>query len=252
MAVLQAVRAIASQLGIAPGRCRLCLQHQAATSLGLCAGCAQTLAPRPGGYCSRCGELFEREDDPPRLCGTCRLQPPPFSGVFLYAAYEGALQEAIIQYKYHGRHAVERVLQGLLLQAYAGGCARTTQAAASATLPGHDCVVPLPLHPARLRERGFNQSLELARPLAAMHRLPLLAQGLARSRRTAPQAGFSRAERRENVRDAFVAPRPALLAGRRVLLVDDVMTTGATAGAAALACLQAGAVRVDCCVLARA
>lgn len=247
MTMLQVVRAVAAQLGIAPGRCRHCLERQAETSLGLCNHCAGAFAPRTGGHCSRCGEVFALADEPPRLCSACLHRPPPFSATFLYGVYDGALQETIIQYKYHGRHSVERLLQGLLLQAYAGGRTRL-----AGPLPTHDCVVPMPLHPGRLRERGFNQSLELARPLAAAHRIPLLAQGLARSRATAPQAGFSRVQRQENVRDAFTVPRPAMLAGRRVLLVDDVMTTGATAAAAAWACLQAGAARVDCCVLARA
>ncbi|GAB7080986.1 phosphoribosyltransferase family protein [Megalodesulfovibrio paquesii] len=249
--VTQEALRMARLLGIAPGRCRLCGRAQGAVlsghdaGLGLCQDCAAALPFRSAGHCSCCGELFEREEDPPRRCGACLAHPPPYSSVLFHGVYDGALQDAIIQYKYHGRHAVERLLQELLLQRY------TLELAASGTAL-HDCIVPMPLHPARLRERGFNQSLELARPLARRWRIALLPAALVRARRTTPQAGLSRNERQENVRHAFLAPRPELLVGRRVLLVDDVMTTGATAAEAARSCLAAGALKVDCCMLARA
>jgi ComF family protein len=126
--------------------------------------------------------------------------------------------------------------------------------AAAAPVPIKDWaegLVPVPLHPARHAERGFNQAELLAAPCATRWRLPTLARALVRVRPTLPQADLDAEARRANVRDAFEVGRPGEVRGRRVLLVDDVLTTGATAGAAARALRAAGAAEVGVLTLAR-
>ncbi len=115
---------------------------------------------------------------------------------------------------------------------------------------GPDLLVPVPLHPRRLAWRGFNQSLELSRVLAARLGRPVVPAALARIRHTTPQSSLPGAARQANIAGAFAAA-PALVAGRAVLLVDDVMTTGATVDTAARALRRAGAARVDVVVAAR-
>jgi ComF family protein len=123
-----------------------------------------------------------------------------------------------------------------------------------------DKVIPVPLHPRRLRSRGFNQSALLVRQWPAMgpadgqeKRQPWMAAGLLRRHRaTLPQTGLNKAQRADNLKSAFSIPDKAMLKGKRVLLVDDVLTTGATANACAFVLKQAGAVRVDVLTLARA
>lgn len=113
-----------------------------------------------------------------------------------------------------------------------------------------DCLIPVPLHPSRFRARGFNQALELARPIAAKLRLPLCPGWCRRVRDTAPQRLLDAAERRGNLRGAFAATEN--VRGRRVALLDDVLTTGATLHEAASALKKAGAAWVEVWVLARA
>jgi ComF family protein len=114
-----------------------------------------------------------------------------------------------------------------------------------------DLLVPVPLHRQRLRERGFNQSLLLARRIAQVHSLPVDATTLQRVRYTQPQTELSGPERRKNIRQAFAVARTTSISGKRVLLIDDVFTTGATVQECAKTLLKAGAKRVDVLTLAR-
>lgn len=146
------------------------------------------------------------------------------------------------EFKYQARPELANALAELM----AAAIARSAQA-----LP--DRVLPMPLAPQRLAQRGYNQAWELARRVAAAAHRPACSNGLLRPLDTAPQAGLGRAARQHNLRTAFMVEprhRPAL-AGRRVALVDDVMTTGATVREAAAALLRAGAAAVDVWVLAR-
>ena len=179
---------------------------------------------------------------PTPQCGECLRAPPAFERCVTLADYESPWRELIAAYKY--RQQVE------LAAALAVALGRAVHAHGAST-PGW--VVPVPLSRERLRERGFNQAWEIARRIARRRRWAASATLLQRVRDTAHQIGMTRDERERNLRDAFwVDDRGGRRrAGQRVALVDDVLTTGATAQAAALALRRAGASAVELWVLAR-
>ena len=180
-------------------------------------------------------------------CGSCLREPPPFERTVCVADYGFPWHRLIADFKFNGR--VE--LAGLLaqrLQAALTQAALTQAGEASASL-----VLPVPLSARRLAQRGYNQAWELARRVAALTRLPARADLLLRPWETAHQADLNRSARQSNLRAAFmVDPRHrAALQGQRVALVDDVMTSGATAREASAALLRAGAAAVEVWVIAR-
>jgi ComF family protein len=218
-----------------PSQCEVCRQWAASA---LCAHCvARFAAPSP--RCQRCGL---RLGLPAPACGDCQREPPPFARTVCVADYAYPWDGLITAFKFH--HRVE--LAGVLAERLAA----TVRAAQG---PQPDWVLPVPLAAPRLAERGYNQAWELARRVARKLSLSADANLLQRPLDTAHQAGLSRAERQRNLRNAFMADprRRPQLAGRRVALVDDVMTTGATAREAANVLLRAGAAAVDLWVLAR-
>ncbi|GAC1346788.1 MAG: ComF family protein [Myxococcales bacterium] len=201
-----------------------------------CAACAQTLVPTPAG-CPLCGAPADEALLPalrPRRCPPCRVRPPPYTSARAPYLHGGALADAIHRLKYEGGLELSRPL-GVLF----AGCEP----------PRADVVAPLPLHASRLRERGYDQAHLLAAAAAQRFGLPLVSL-LVRARATRPQVGLDRPGRARNVAGAFqVRGRPE---GLRVCLVDDVLTTGATAAEGARALLRAGAVSVEVRTLARA
>ena len=212
-----------------------------------CQACWAALPLRPDRGCRICGRSFPGL--PPGLaCDACRREPPPFECARAVAAYRNGMREAIHALKYGGRTAVAPPLAGLL--ADVGASLLADPAGASSAAP-FDAIVPMPLHPARLAERGFNQAELLAAGCAARWRRPLSRRALVRARATRPQTELDAAERRRNVAGAFAVGRAAEVTGRRLLLIDDVLTTGATAWAAARALRQGGAEAVSVLVLAR-
>ncbi len=216
-----------------PAHCLLC-RGRARPPFELCPGCIADL-PRPAAICPRCGAPASAA----RLCGHCQRQPPSFHrarAAYLYAPPVDYLLHAL---KYRGQLAVARTLGELL---YA------TLQDELRVMP--DRVVPIPLHPTRLRSRGFNQAAELARRVARRADLILDTRCVARTRATAPQTQLSERARRGNVRNAFRVV--AHVAGERILLIDDVMTTGNTVNEVARALVAAGAQRIDVWTVARA
>lgn len=182
-----------------------------------------------------------------RVCGECLKTPPPFAAAVAAVDYAFPWNGLIAGLKFRGGIEHAATLAGLL-----AGAVHRSLAAGDVLAP--DLVVPVPLAPTRLRQRGHNQAWELARRVARPWRLPALADAMARWQDTAPQMSLTRAQRLSNLRGAFVVTpkgRPRI-AGRRVALVDDVMTTGATAAEAALTLLRGGASEVQVWVLARA
>ena len=173
-----------------------------------------------------------------QACGRCLQLPPPLAETRAACLYEFPVDRLLPRFKFHHDLAAGRLLAQLMGDAFDG-------------LPRPQALVPVPLHRARLRQRGYDQALELARPLSRHWQLPLLANGLRRCRHTAPQSRLDAAQRRRNLRDAFNT-RPGMAWPAHVALVDDVMTTGATLHAAAKALRRAGVARVDAWVCARA
>ena len=228
---------------VLPPRCVAC--DQVVTGAGqLCAACFKAMSFVTEPCCVRCGTPFRHagQGGRPMACDPCVQDPPPWREGRAALRYDDQARRLIVPLK-HG----DRVD---LAAALAGHMAR----AGASLLRDADLLVPVPLHRRRLRARRYNQSALLARALGRVAARPVLVDALVRTRPTASLAGKTRRERAAIVAGAF-AVRPsrlALVAGRRLLLVDDVLTTGATARACTAALLVAGAARVDLVVAARA
>jgi ComF family protein len=228
-----------------PQGCAVCGAPGAAA---LCDACRAKIPIRPAeACCAICGKtLIERDaalGTAAHVCRVCREEPPPFDLARSAALLQGPVRTLVHDLKYHHAEWLAPVLGELL-----HGCFLAHYAAERP-----DVVVPIPLHPFKRLSRGYNQSELLARDLARRLGLPCAPRLVARVRNTATQTKRDRAERRRNMDGAF-AVRPARVpfcAGKRVLLVDDVMTTGATFAAAARALRDAGAARVLCLSVAR-
>lgn len=213
---------------------RTCLVCRAATgAYDFCAPCLATL-PRAEAACPRCAVPVAGA----RECGRCLQRPPPFVRTVSAFSYQAPIAPLILQLKYHEGLAVARALAPLLAQRVAPFAATV------------DAIVPVPLHPSRVRARGFNQALEIARPLARELSLPLRPRWAQRVRATAHQTELTHTARARNVRRAFRAS--ADVNGKRIAVVDDVMTSGHTVTALAQALRAAGAAEIQVWVLARA
>ena len=221
-----------------PGHCLVCRSPAAVAGIDLCAACRRSL-PWQRTACPSCALPL---GVPAAACGHCQRRPPPVAATRAAFRYEPPLDRLLPRLKFHGDLAAGRLCAGLMAEAFA---------AALADAPRPEALLPLPLHRARLRRRGFDQTLELARPLARALGVPLRDDLLVRVRDTAPQSRLAAPARRRNLRGAFAVrddrPLPA-----HVALVDDVMTTGATLHAAAEALRRAGVARVEAWVCARA
>lgn len=220
-----------------PPACPLCKTTLAAGwSEPFCSDCWADFVPLPQAHCSSCSLPFIAVDNSSHLCSRCLTKPPPFTTVYAAGHFSGSLREAVHRFKFNQNYFLDRSLGFLLNRALPAEC---------------DCelLVPVPLHPYRLRQRSYNQSLLLARELGRLRSLPVMPL-LEKPVETDSQQGLSADKRETNLKQAFQAT--AKLGGERVLLVDDVMTTGATAKACSKVLLDAGAARVDVAVVGRA
>ncbi len=191
--------------------------------------------------CDGCGLPLGRMIDGIMRCAACLARPPAFDRARAACVYEDPVRDLILAFK----HGDRTDLAGLF--------ALWLQRAAADLLPQADAIAPVPLHPLRLLARRYNQAAEVARPLARLAGKPYFASPVVRRRRTLSQGGRSASGRRRNVAGAFEVPASwtRRVAGRRILLVDDVLTTGATLEACARALKAAGAAGVDVAVIAR-
>lgn len=222
-----------------PSQCELCRRWGGRR---ICDGCVGRFAPAVL-RCPRCALRLPSAAAP---CADCARRAPAFGRTVCIADYGFPWDRLVAGFKFHGRAELATALADRLVE-------RLQAELRGGTLALPQLVVPVPLHAARLAERGYNQAWELARACAAALSLPARDDLLQRALPTAPQAGLTRGERLDNLRAAFFVDgtRRPLLDGRTVALVDDVMTTGATAEQCARALLRAGASDVQVWVLAR-
>jgi ComF family protein len=215
------------------------LDGQSSMSGGLPAASWSRIHFLDGPVCDGCGTPFEY--DPGSRCPACLAKPRAFDAARAACLYDELSRDPILKLK----HADRLDLAPLF--------ARWISRAARTLIDGADAVAPVPLHRRRLLSRRYNQAAEIARPLARLTRLDYLPDALVRRRATETQGGKSGSGRRRNVAGAFEVPagRASQVQGRRILLIDDVMTTGATAEGCARALKAAGAARVDVAVVAR-
>jgi ComF family protein len=211
----------------------------------LCPGCMAEIEVIHPPVCRRCG-LPLRSDQTANpdtgACEHCQRAPLQLDGLLAYAYYGGPLRQAIHQFKYEDLRSLAGPLGKLMGDAWA------------VLVPPNleiDAIVPVPLHPTRQRQRGYNQSALLARELGVALARPVVEDVLIRAKATAPQVELNTQERRANVQDAFQCTSSALC-GKRVLLVDDVCTTGCTLESACAALRTAGACSIWAYTLARA
>jgi ComF family protein len=234
--VLSALTRRLSRLVLAP-RCLVCREAGDA-GLDLCAACRADL-PWNLDACRQCGLPWSGLEHPDQSsCGQCQLAPPPYARAQVALRYAFPVDRLVPRFKFHGDLAAGALLATL-----------TQWTLDPAEAP--QLLIPVPLHRSRLRQRGYDQALELARALARESRVPLCRDRLRRVHATQAQTELGAVSRQDNVRGAFaLRPGPALPA--HVALVDDVMTTGATLGECARVLLAAGVQRVDVWAVARA
>ena len=213
---------------IYPPKCLIC---ETFNPHYICDSCLEKIKRVSPPYCPRCGhEMFGSE------CRSCWGRVSSFTTARAVGDYDGVLKEAIHGFKYGGN----RILAGPLAQMLH----RYLTKAADFPWRRADCIIPVPIHHARQRVRGYNQSELLAEELCGMTGLALISDAVIRKRHTRPQVEMSGDERRENVKSAFRVTEPSEIKGKIVLLIDDVATTCSTIHECSLALLDAGAFKI--------
>ncbi len=225
-----------------PSDCRVCGEPlRTLTRLPVCPDCLKRPQPLSAEFfCVSCRTAFQNAFplDEEGRCGVCRRGLRGFDAAYSFGAYEGALRELIQLYKFERVQTLAGPLGDLIMAAFPRD-------------ERFDAIAAVPLHWRRQWQRGFNQAELLARTLSRRTAIPVI-PALRRVRYTAHQAGLSKTARRHNVSAAFRCRRPEAIAGRRILLIDDVMTTGSTGAECATALKRAGAARVAILTIARA
>jgi len=214
-----------------------------------CPSCKPGFTPIESPVCEMCGMMFQSREGEDHLCGECRKQPRRYNRARAAAVYDNLLRTAILDFKYKGKTALAKPLENILFAAFLRHFYENRI----------DLVIPVPLHITRFRQRGFNQSFLLIVNWAK--KLPDIEPGysfqvhrhaMERRRQTKPQTGLDKKERTLNLKNAFTIKNPSDVAGKNILLVDDVYTTGSTVNECADVLKKGGAKRVDVLTLARA
>lgn len=228
---------------IYPDVCQLCRAQRSVKGEGyVCAGCRADVRFIEAPFCDRCGLPFDGDITGTFVCANCDEMELHFTSARSAVTARGPVLEAIHRYKYYGQLWFEEFLTDLLVSG-----ARDWFVASR-----WDALLPVPLHPVKQRERGFNQAERLARRLGAGVNVPVNTRLLKRVLPTPSQTRLSRTERADNMRRAFALRTDDKLNGQRFVLIDDVFTTGATTSACAKLLFQAGAKEVVVWTVARA
>jgi ComF family protein len=233
---------------IYPPRCPVCNeflnndpQKNRDKALSFCTTCLADFRKISSPLCPICGRPFVEGTDEDHLCEDCLRKRPLYEAIGAPYVYDGPLMTAIHRFKYGGKSYLADSL-GPLLSEFAKSWIQK---------PDGFLTVPVPLHKKRLRERGFNQSLLLAKHVACELHTALDFLSLRRVRYTLPQTGLGKEERRKNVRGAFMLENPEVFKDKPILLVDDVATTGNTLNECSRVLRKAGCKDIFCLVLAR-
>ncbi len=224
-----------------PPACAFCEAPIVESEALLCDSCSDSMDQVNEPICVQCGlpvpGLAVQGSD---RCGRCLADPPVYEKARYAVYYEGAVRDALLRFKFAGALHVAAALSQILTAAYRRHFR-----------PDHfDLIVPVPIHRTRLIHRGFNQVVVLAEKLSRETGIPLDRTSFKKKKDTPPQVGLTRAARVKNLRGSFGLQRPDRIRGRKVLLVDDVATTGSTIAEAAKTIVRSGAARVDVLVLA--
>jgi len=219
-------------------------------SASCCPDCLQDFVAISSPLCECCGMMFKGHEDDDHLCGECLMQPKEFRMARAALVYGHQLMAVIHRFKYAGKTRLARPLGRLILCAYLRHWHNEKV----------DLILPVPLHPKKMRRRGFNQSYLLldswksgSKPVIdEPGTIPVITDVLVRIKATLPQAGLGRQQRLKNIQGAFKVRIPEKVYGKKLLLVDDVYTTGATVNECARMLLKAGAQMVDVLTVARA
>jgi len=215
-----------------PDKCLLCESSVVGDYLSICDRCTRDFTRRNRACCPQCGILSGNGT----TCGHCLRSPPAFDITHALHTYQYPIDGLLQKYKYGHQLTIAELFGNLMCRDRSAN-----------KLP--DVLIPMPLHPQRLRDRGFNQASEIARVIARLLTIPLDMHCCKRIKFSAPQVTLPLKQRVRNMRNAFICERD--LSGMKVALVDDVMTTGASLNALATAAKKAGAVQVECWVVAR-
>ena len=224
-----------------PPRCHGCGDAvPAGAEIMLCPTCLNEFTFIQSPLCPCCGKELDRGGHEDHFCAACLKQPPPFARARSYVHFKPPARTLLHRLKFHGDTGAAATLVKLIARR---GEIRTKQE--------YDLIIPVPLHPCRLRRRGLNQSLVLARLLFPAERRKIAPAALVRLKNTIAQTGLDGAARRKNLRGAFATEPSISFRGRRILLVDDVYTTGTTVTECAQTLKKAGAELVDIVTVAR-
>ncbi|MBW2037012.1 MAG: ComF family protein [Deltaproteobacteria bacterium] len=207
-----------------------------------CESCRKDLVPITSPFCSRCGLPFVSRQGDNHVCSECLAEEKYFRKARAFGVYDGTLMEAIHLFKYGKKTALSYPLSALVKKTFFCYWGRDSI----------DLLVSVPLHIRRLRERGFNQAHLLITSWAKKEKIPFDGLVLSRTRWTQPQTALGRSERQENIKGAFFLRHPGKIKGKKIMLVDDVYTTGSTVNECARILMKGGAELVDVLTLARA
>lgn len=222
-----------------PRACAFCGAHDIGSKTDLCLPCLESVREVPESFCLKCGRPFAGTFSG-AVCGKCLQFPPKYSKARFAVFYENNVRDAVADFKYHSALHLTKVLSKILIDAFVKHYQNQAL----------DLILPVPVHRNRILKRGYNQSVILARELSLFTRVPLDRTCLIKSKDTVPQAGLSRKDRLKNLVNSFNVCSPDRVRGRRVLLVDDVATTGTTVSEAAKELSAAGCSEIFVLVLA--